>query len=281
MAGFAGDLVSDQGKALKLPVMWWYMAFLACIAYVFHVVAGSGSSALLTVSNMAQCFAFLLLVLQVHASGSLSGISIAGLKLDALAICFRLSSTTWLAGYLPFDATGDHIYQLTDVLSLMVILYLFHQAIVMRWAAYDAHEDAFPVGSVVLISLTCGILFHADLDNYPLFDSLWMAGLLMSVVAAVPQLSLIARTGSSQALTSHFIAVLGLSRMLSGYYMWSVGEDITCEEWITGFNHALVVILGTHVVHLLLLADFMYFYVTTMVCDGPSGVLKLEGASYV
>merc|ERR1719506_3335602 len=67
---------------------------------------------------MIQCLALALLSLQMISTGSASGISARALSLDAIALCCRLSSTLWLNGYLPVDASGDHVFQIVDICSL-------------------------------------------------------------------------------------------------------------------------------------------------------------------
>jgi hypothetical protein len=282
MAGaFEESTVSCGAQSWSSQIILSYAIFLASLAFVFHVVADSNFSGILTLSAIAQCFAFVLLVLQVRGSGTASGISARGLALDALALCCRLSSTSWLLGYLPVDSSGDYLYQLTDLFSLTVITWLLYQVLFVKNETYDKDEDDFPVLPVVGFAVVCGFLFHADLNDFPLFDALWMIGLFISVLAAIPQLSLIAKAGGlTQAFTSHHVAALALSRILSGMYMWAAGEDITCHEWISGVNHAVVVVLGAHAVHLLLLADFMYFYLCSMASD-MNGEFKLAGQHYV
>merc|ERR1719183_595656 len=85
---------------------------------------------------MVQCLAVVLLALQVVSTGSASGISARALSLDALAICCRLSSSLWLNGYLPVDATGDHLFQAVDICSLGVLVWLLHQVLVVRKQSY-------------------------------------------------------------------------------------------------------------------------------------------------
>merc|ERR1719266_1691099 len=112
-------------------------------------------------------------------------------------------------------------------------------------------------------------LFHADMNARPLFDALWMAGLFVSVVAVLPQLWLIAQTGGHvEALTSHYIAAMAVSRILSGTFMWHARFDITCDPWVEGFNHAIWVILSAHFLHVLLLGDFAYYYVKAVLKGG-------------
>merc|ERR1719276_524626 len=199
---------------------------------------------------MVQCLAVVLLALQMVSTGSASGISAQALSLDALAICCRLSSTLWLNGYLPVDASGDHIYQAIDICSLVVLAWLLHQILVVKRHTYQAEEDSMPILPLVKGALVLAALLHGDMDDYPLFDTLWMTGLLTSTVAVLPQLWLITKTGGRvEALTSHYIAAMAVSRVLSGMFMWHAFNDITCFAWITGFNHASWAILAAHLLH--------------------------------
>merc|ERR1719353_308327 len=85
---------------------------------------------------MVQCLALVLLGLQMISTGSASGISARALALDALAICCRLSSTLWLNGYLPVDASGDHLFQIFDLCSLGIVAWLLHQVLVVNRHSY-------------------------------------------------------------------------------------------------------------------------------------------------
>lgn len=266
----------------KSHVALIYAVFFASALFVYHVVSDGNFSGVLTLSAMAQSLAFVLLLIQVNLCGSASGISARGLALDAMALCCRLSSTTWLHGYLPYDASGDYLYQLTDIFSLTITLWLLYQVLRVKRHTYDEHEDTFPILPLVVASLVLGMALHADLNARPLFDALWMTSVFIGAFAAIPQLSLIARAGGlAEALTTHHVAALGLSRILSGIFMWQQGEDLTCQPWIPGINHAEMAVLGVHFIHLLLLADFLYFYFTCMVRDGLHIRFKLEGAEYV
>merc|ERR1719379_1015604 len=94
---------------------------------------------------MVQCLGMVLLGLQLISTGSASGISARALSLDALAICCRLSSTLWLEGYLPADASGDHIFQAIDICSLCILGWLLHHVLVARASSYQADEDSLPI----------------------------------------------------------------------------------------------------------------------------------------
>lgn len=258
-------------------VLLAYGVFFALGAAVYHFVAEGEFSALLTLSVMVQCLAMALLGLSSLMSGSAAGISARSLGLEALALCCRLSSTTWLNGYLPVDASGDWVFQAFDVASLVMVVALLRRVLQQRRDPHEAAQDSLPVVQMILACFLAAALLHADLNRRPLFDALWMAGLFLGVVAVLPQLWLISRSGGrSGALMSHHIAMMALSRMLSGVFMWYARHDIPCKPWVGEIQHASYAILGAHLVHLVLLADFGYYYVKGIAKAGLGCVVDVE-----
>jgi hypothetical protein len=196
--------------------------------------------------------------------------------LEAAAIGLRLSSTLWLDGYLPNDASGDSVYQFVDICSLMLIGFLLNQILIVKRDTYQECDDTFPVFPVFCACLVLGALLHGDMDEKPVFDSLWLAGLFTGVVAVLPQFWLITRSGGwAGALTSHYIAALAISRFLSGCFMWMGRDHITCVPYIADFQHTIVAVLVAHAVHLVLLADFAYLYAHSMVKHGCRTAMPL------
>jgi len=248
-----------------------YAAFIMAGFGLYHMVGKGEFSAILTMAAVTQCLATSLLAMQVVSTGSADGISARALILDAVTFACRLSSTTWLNGYLPSDVTGDWVYQLLEISALALTLWLLHHVLVNKRQTYNAEEDSLPIGGMILGCLVLAILFHADLDNSPVFDTLWIMATYVSAVQVLPQLWLISKNGGRvPALTSHYIAAMAVSRFMSGLFMFHAKDDITSAPWIKGYNHAPYAILGAHAAHLLLLADFAYYYIKGMSKNGFS-----------
>lgn len=254
-----------------------YGLFLLSAGAVWHLVADGAFSSILTLSVMIQCLSLALLGLQIVSSGSAAGISARGLMLDGLALCCRLSSTLWLNGYLPVDATGDHIFQIIDICSLAIIGWLLFQVLSEKTATYQAEEDSLPIAPMAVGAAFLAAMLHGNMNGRPIFDTLWMTGLFVSTIAVLPQLWLITRTGGRvEALTSHHIAAMAASRALSGIFMWHARDDITCIPWMMGFNHAIWAILGAHLLHMILLGDFAYYYIKAITEKGLNFRLQID-----
>lgn len=267
---------ASKSKASPTKVLMAYALFGSYALTVYQFVAGGEFSSILTMAAIFQCLAVSFLVLQSLTTGSAAGISARMLTLEAIALVCKLSSTLWLSGYLPFDASGDHVYQAIDILTLALLLWLLYRVLVKQGSTYQAKEDSLRVWPIMLVSLVLAALFHADMDDRPIFDTLWMAGLFMGILSVLPQLWLIsAAHGQVEALTSHYIAMMAVSRVMSGIFMWETREDITCEFWVQGYNHAVPAILAAHALHLLLLGDFAYYYVKGLAKQAKQGLSSL------
>jgi hypothetical protein len=267
----------NKGSIASSPiVMLVYTVFAAVSVLVFHWLAEGEFSGILTLSAVFQCLAFSLLGIQALSTG-VHGISAQSLKLDAIALACRLSSTTWLQGYLPADQTGDYLYQVFDAVSLVMVLWLLYLVLSVNQRTYDAAGDGLAATPLAIGCLVLAMILHGDLDDRPIFDSLWMCGLFISAVSVLPQLWMMTRgQGSTPALIGHFVAVMALSRILSGTYMWHAYEEITCDPWVGEFNHAGYATLAAHVIHLLFLADFGFFYAKHLATAGIQQPLQLS-----
>lgn len=269
MMNTAGNgAVSKTNQTGSVFVFNLYVMFLAVAGLVYHKIAEGEYSSILTIAAIFQCLAFSLLALQV-LTGSVSGISAKSLQLHAFALASRLSNTTWLDGYIPNDSTGDFLYQVFDGLSLAMALWLIHRVCKAQRLACESNEDGLPIAPFATACLVLSCVFHANLNAMPLFDSLWMNSLLLNTIAVMPQLWMLThRKGSLPALASHFVAIMGLSHVLTGTYMWHGYDEITCDPLIGNFNHAGPEIIGAHIVHVLLLGDFAYYYVQNIANSG-------------
>merc|ERR1719375_2946414 len=139
------------------------------------------------------------------------------LVLCACGLCLRLSSTLWLNGYLPVDATGDFVFQATDICSLFLVIWLLAVAYSEGSTAKRREEDEAKLPMVPVVLGACivtAFIMHGEMNNRPLFDATWLAGLLLDCVAVAPQLQLISKSkGRVDAMTSHFMAAMALSRV--------------------------------------------------------------------
>merc|ERR1719473_101151 len=214
-------------------------------------------------SSAVQCLGFFLLSLKVHYQKSVAGLSRRMLEMYVLFFVFRLSSTLVKNGYLPIDRSGDHIYQLGDIGSLLIVLGLIYT---MRKSCVDSYQSEFDTLEIwkflpacVLLALVC----HGDLNNSPFFDTVWTISLFLDTISMLPQLFMLTKLGGQvESLTSHYVASLTVSRLLSfAFWLYGYKELVPLKG---GPNIAGYTILISHTLQILLCADFMYYYAKGM-----------------
>merc|ERR1719478_15475 len=272
---------SKTFSSTSITTMCAYTGALMIAWCVYDFVAGRRWTSILTLSAVAHCFGLTLLCVQLLTTRSAAGISVRALMLDGVAVSLRLSSTLLYHGYLPNDKSGDYAYQCVDLLSLGLLVFLLNSVLVSKRSTYQANEDDMSIAPLVVGSLILAALLHGDMDDNPIFDTAWLAGLFVSVTAVLPQYWMISKTsGHVHVLTAHHIAASAVDRMLSGAFMWYVRKYITCMPWVGDFEHTIYAILLAHVVHLVLLSDFAYYYFKALVSqNGSARVLPMGSFS--
>jgi len=236
-----------------------YVVFFVGGATIYHALE-SGFSSTLTLSAGLQCLAFVLLTVKLQSQKATTGLSGKMLILYAITLCFRLSSTVWLNGYLPVDKTGDWAYQAIEICSLFLIAYLMRCVFVTHRATYQEQQDSLPVKlqNLVIGCFILAVVVHPHLDRRELFDTLWTTGCYLETLAMLPQLWMLTKIGQVEALTSHFVVLSFLSRCCSLLF-WGTGfKEMAPPNG--GINFPGAGVVGAHIVQLLLSADFVFLY---------------------
>merc|ERR1719321_1706149 len=129
------------------------------------------------------------------------------------------------------------------------------------------------MGAVVL-----AVLIHPGQHGFPALDILWTVHLYVDAVAMVPQLWMISKAGGKvRGLTAHYIAATLLSNILSGAFWFLAGSSLEGGD-AGSFSLTSLTINGAHLVQLLLLLDFGYFYSKAWLqgCRGDFGQVVFD-----
>lgn len=252
-----------------------YLCAMAFCALTYQSFTDLGLSTLLTVGAAIQCFGYTCLRVKINRQKSVAGISGRTLTLQAMSIVFRLCSTTWLMGYIPVDKTGDWLYQVLDVATLLMILQILQCVYKTHKSSYQKEHDSFNVMIVLIVCVALAAMLHPDLNNRPVFDTFWTAALYIDVVAMLPQLSMMAKIGGQvEALTSHFVGATA-ARCVASLVFWYYGYVELAPLDGSG-NLAGYGILVAHFIQVLLLGDFFYFYIRACIRDGCHPQLEIR-----
>merc|ERR1719440_680480 len=148
--GISVEKKMDPEKNSKTSeFVYVYMFCLSALGIAYQSYHGLGLSTFITLAVALQLLAYSLLALKVVHQQSVRGISGKALQCHAVVYCSRLSSTTWLKGYIPSDGTGDGLYQLVDILSLVMVLYLLFLIYKKHRATYQESEDDLAINYIL------------------------------------------------------------------------------------------------------------------------------------
>lgn len=252
-----------------------YLCSLTTFALIWQTFHDIGLSTLLTFAVLVQVMALSALLMAIHVRRSVAGLSLKSILMQGVSFFLRLCSTSWLKGYIPVDSTGDWLYQFADFCALCLCLQLAYLVSVTYRRSYQAEQDSFAAPQVVVFCFLLAVLVHPDLNNRPFFDAIWTASLYVDVVSTLPQLWMIGKIGGKvDALSAHYVFLIAVSRFVDMIFWYYGFEELAPENG--GFNLAGWVVLGAHLVHLLLMWDFIFCYVRSTFLKGEIGNKTLD-----
>merc|ERR1719160_1866953 len=144
-------------------------------------------------------------------------------------------------------------------------------------STYQEDSDTFDIKTTAVICFVLAAIVHPDLNARPLFDTLWTTALYVDVVAMLPQLSMLSKIGGEvEALNCHFVGATAISRIVSlGFWYHGFVELAPLDG---GFNLAGWAIITAHLLQVLLLGDFLFYYIRACVSTGSA---RFELPTYV
>jgi len=232
----------------------------ATIVTIFWVFSSGDFSFLLTSSSLVSMFSFLMVAMAIESGKSVAGVSLKMMECYIVVFFCRLIAIIPFEGYLPFDKSGDWLYQLCEAVGLCLAGSIVYCVRVQYPNTYSADTDT--LNHMYLIGPTAAIalILHPHLNNFLPSDICWAFALYLESVTVLPQLFMFMKEGKAAPHTSHFLAAQALSRLMS-FIFWasSFSELSNPDHYIKQFVGNWVV--GIQLLQLLVMADFIYHYV--------------------
>ena len=176
----------------------------------------------MTLGSLVQMFGFLLLALKVYSTGSISGLSKNSVKCYLICLGFRVTAILLYDGYLPFDSSGDFIYRLSEVISLLSCSFVLYLMNFRFHKSYNHDLDSFKWYFFAIPACILAVLFHPNLNSTFFGDFTWTFALYLESVAMFPQIDVFRKKGGEiEGFTSHYVASSGFSRILH-FIFWVV-----------------------------------------------------------
>ncbi|EZG79652.1 putative ER lumen protein retaining receptor [Gregarina niphandrodes] len=244
-ASAGGRGVGSWFQEHKTSINAW-TGFALTVFIVFIFISDRDFSFLLTLSSLVSTFCFFMVAQKIEKQGNVKGVSIKMFECYLILLTCRLFSIIPFEGYLPYDRTGDWLYQLTEALSLCLCGTIVYMGRKRYNATYDANQDAFK---------------HIS----------WTFALYLEAVASLPQLYYFQKDVSPigkhplffqkrvEPFTSHFLAGQCLAKILSFIFWVATYSELNDPSRKLKSFAGIWVIIG-QVIQLILMGDFMYLY---------------------
>lgn len=237
-----------------------WMGFSVTVLTIFWVFSSGDFSFLLTLSSLVSMFSFLMVAIAIQSTNSVAGVSVKMMECYIIVFFCRLCAIIPFEGYLPFDKSGDWLYQVCEAFGLCLSGSIVYCCRVQFPNTYAVETDT--LNHMYLIGPTAAIalILHPHLNNFLPSDIAWAFALYLESVTVLPQLFMFMKEGKAQAHTSHFLAAQALSRLMS-FIFWasSFSELSNPDHYIKKFVGNWVV--GIQLLQLLVMGDFIYHYI--------------------
>lgn len=140
-------------------------------------------------------FGFAMISSRVYVTRSCSGLSLHTLICYCIAFFSKLLSILFYEGYLPYDSTGDWLYQLIEICSFCLSCFMIYLVAFKHSISYNWDLDKIPCYMLALPALFLAILFHPSLNNFYPCDIAWTFSLYLEAVAMFPQIYMFSKKG--------------------------------------------------------------------------------------
>jgi hypothetical protein len=234
--------------------------FAVFVFICFWCFSSGDFSFLLTMSSLVSTFSFLMVAVKLEQGRSVKGISLRMMECYMLVFVGRLIAIVPFEGYLPFDKSGDWLYQLCEALALCLAGSIVYCCRVRYVGTYDPNTDNFMHVWIILPAAAVSLILHPNLNNFLPSDIAWAFALYLESVTVLPQLFMFMKEGQAEPFTSHFLAAQATAKFISFIFWASSFSELSNP------NHTIKAFVGNWVVamqlvQLLVMADFIYHYI--------------------
>jgi len=246
-------------KYAKTEAFKVWGGFIVLAFMIWFLFSSGDFSFLLTLSSLVSMFSFLMVAIKIESGRTVKGVSLKMMECYILIFFGRLIAIVPFEGYLPFDKSGDWLYQLCEAFGLCLAGSIVYCCRIRHAPTYDPSTDTLNHLYLILPSLAVSLIFHPNLNNFLPSDISWAFALYLESVAVLCQLFMFMKEGQAQPHTSHFLAAQALAKLMS-FIFWasSFSELSNSNHYIKSFVGNWVVAM--QLVQLVVMGDFIYHY---------------------
>ncbi|KAK4770566.1 hypothetical protein SAY87_031098 [Trapa incisa] len=179
------------------------------------------------------------------------GLSLKSQELTALFLAVRL--------YCSFVMEYD-IHTLLDSATLIATLWVIYMIRFKLASSYMGDEDNFAIFYMVIPCAVLSLFVHPSTGHHLLNRIFWGFSVYIEAVSVLPQLRMV------EPFTAHYVFALGIARFLScAHWILQVLDSRGPLVAALGYGLWPSMVLLSELVQTLILTDFCYYYVKSVV----------------
>jgi len=238
-------------------VQIWSM-FTLTLFLVILFISDRQFSFMLTFSSMISMMSLLMVFFKIEMAKSVQGVSMNMIISFLVFLSCRAASIIFWQGYLPYDATGDWMYQSVEVIQVTICgLILFRGMVTYKHTAADSEFDSLNPLYLICPAFVMGILIHPKLNLSFVGDFLWAFSMYLEAVSGLPQLVLFHKESAVKSFTSHFLFAQFVGKAASLLF-WLFTHAELAEDASKFPGYWIIIMQG---VQILIMVDFIYQYI--------------------
>lgn len=259
--GNKSKMGSVDRSAMSSSVMLIYLGYLVFMCFMWALRTNRHFSSVATYGAIAQCLGLTVMSMKVQGSKSVKGLSSQMLVMMFIALCMRLSCTCVANGYIPVDKSGDHMYQMMDIGSLVNVVHLLYCVHKTYVHSYQEEHDSLPIIPMIPPCIVLACFVHGWFNKSFFFDSLWAASLNVETLVLLPQLLMMSSIeGKVRGMTTHFVGFWMVSRVCYFTFWWYAHGELKKKDDPDDPNISGKYIMVAYIVQLILSGELAHSY---------------------
>lgn len=252
-----------------------WIGFFVTAIIIFFVFSDGDFSFLLTLSSFIGMFTFLMVIFNIEKAKTSQGVSLKMFDCYVVLLFFRLFSIVFYEGYLPYDRTGDWLYQTIEGLTFIFASTISYLCRVRYADSYDRESDRLNPLYLIIPSFLISLLIHPALNASIPADISWTFALFLETTSCLPQLFMFQKQQKVEPFTTHFLAGQALSKVVSFLFWLSCYSELNDPtRKLNSYVGIWVIVM--QVIQLLVMGDFIHHYIRCVSRGVPVEFLLTE-----
>lgn len=260
-------IASKEIAILKKNPFHLYAAFLTVFYSCYFLVGGHLGSKLSTIEDKLGHISCILeqsgliaLQWKVSLRGHVKGLS--GMSMIMITLSYSMREfETFYAASVPWVTINGMAIEMLQIVSCLLAYVNLWTIFKTYRTTYQEDLDVLKVKYLIPGCVLLGLVLQPHFRQGWKYSLSWAVSFYIDVLALLPQVVMMQRGGGKvEAPIAHYVAAMAFSRT-SDLIFWCFRWNLGPQGWWKGINVSGIMIISIHIVSLLLVADFMYFYV--------------------